>query len=352
MGDSSQTGEGSSSTASSYKSISPYDITSSDNPGCVISQVLLTNTNYLEWSAALRRALWARKKFGFLDGSISKPQGGSSLLTDWYVNNFMLVSWIMNTIDASIRSSIPNIEIAQQLWPHIRDRFSVVNGTRIQQLKGELATTYQKGMTISAYYGKLRTLWDELYAYDRPVACRCGKCTCPLAAEHERRQDNEQCHQFLLNLDAEVFGAARSHILAQEPLPNLHRARRVLPDLLLLPASHAAFAGGRDMILPDASRWFLVLIAAGPVTILNNATNWSAIPDHLRLLPAVVQPLWVPVVVYLPLPVAVVVVAHHRCRPMPLALYPWVFRRIMSLRPVRLPRLRPLVFLLTNGPPC
>ncbi|CAA0834222.1 Unknown protein [Striga hermonthica] len=134
----------------------------------------------------------------------------------------------MNTIDASVRSSIPNIEIAQHLWQHIRDRFSVVNGTRIQQLKGEIATTYQKGMTISAYYGKLRTLWDELYAYDRPVACGCGKCICPLEAEHENRKDNEQCHQFLLNLDAEIFGLARSQILAQEPLPNLHRVYSVM----------------------------------------------------------------------------------------------------------------------------
>lgn len=52
------------------RTISPYDLTASDNPGTVISRPALRGHNYDEWSASIRLALKARKKFGFVDGSI------------------------------------------------------------------------------------------------------------------------------------------------------------------------------------------------------------------------------------------------------------------------------------------
>lgn len=51
------------------RTISPYDLTASDNPGSLISQPLLRGPNYDEWATNLRVALVARKKFGFVDGS-------------------------------------------------------------------------------------------------------------------------------------------------------------------------------------------------------------------------------------------------------------------------------------------
>lgn len=62
--------------------ISPYDLTSGDNPGAVISSPLLNGTNYDEWAINLRMALSSRKKFGFIDGSIPKPAADSSNLED------------------------------------------------------------------------------------------------------------------------------------------------------------------------------------------------------------------------------------------------------------------------------
>ncbi|KAK2972757.1 hypothetical protein RJ640_019405 [Escallonia rubra] len=57
-------------------------------------------------------------------------------------------------------------EVAQDLWTDIKERFSVVNGPRIQQLKTELADCKQKGLTIVNYYGKLKILWDELANFE------------------------------------------------------------------------------------------------------------------------------------------------------------------------------------------
>lgn len=76
-----------------HKTISPYDLTSNDNPGAVISQPLLNGLNYDEWALNLRIALSSRKKFGFLDGSIPKPANDSPKLEDWTANNHLIVGY-------------------------------------------------------------------------------------------------------------------------------------------------------------------------------------------------------------------------------------------------------------------
>ena len=144
------------------KTISPYDIIANDNPGSLLTQIQLKRENYDKWARSLRTALRARKKFGFVDETIKQPTEKSPDLEDWWTNNSLLVSWIMNTIEPTLRSTISHMEVAQDLWIDIKERFSVANGPRIQQLKAELAECKQKGMTIVAYYGKFKKLWEEL----------------------------------------------------------------------------------------------------------------------------------------------------------------------------------------------
>jgi hypothetical protein len=110
------------------KTISPYDITSNDNPGSLLTQVQLKGENYDEWARALKIALRARKKFGFVDGFIERPDEESPDLEDWWTNNSLLVSWIMNTIEPSLRLTMSHMEVAQDLWEDIKERFSMVNG--------------------------------------------------------------------------------------------------------------------------------------------------------------------------------------------------------------------------------
>jgi len=74
--------------------ISPYDITTFDNPGLLITQVQLKGENYDEWASSIITALRVRKKFGFIDGSIKKPMDDSTNLEDWWTINSLLVSWI------------------------------------------------------------------------------------------------------------------------------------------------------------------------------------------------------------------------------------------------------------------
>jgi hypothetical protein len=64
------------------KTPSPYDLNSNDNPGSIITQVQLRGENYDEWSKAMRTSLRARRKWGFVEGTIKKPDEESPEMED------------------------------------------------------------------------------------------------------------------------------------------------------------------------------------------------------------------------------------------------------------------------------
>ncbi|KAF7813989.1 retrovirus-related Pol polyprotein from transposon TNT 1-94 [Senna tora] len=216
---------GGNAAASQHKTISPYDITSQDNPGLLITQVQLRGANYDEWARSLRTALRARKKFGFVDGTIEKPDDKSGKLEDWWTINSLLVSWIRNTIEPGLRSTISHVEVARNLWLTIKKRFSIANGPRIQQLKSELAECKQKGTSIMDYYGKLKRIWDELDDFEQLPTCKCGKCTCELNTTFEKRREDDKVHLFLMGSDVEEGEETK---VPPPRFPNVHGVEVVL----------------------------------------------------------------------------------------------------------------------------
>jgi hypothetical protein len=142
--------------------------------GNVITQVQLKGENYDECSRAIKTSLRARRKWGFIEGTITQPKKGSSDLENCWTVQSMLVSWVMNTVEPSLRSTISNQENVKDLWEDIKERFSIGNGPRVQQIKEELGECRQTKMTMVAYYGKLKTMWDELANYQRTPYCTCG----------------------------------------------------------------------------------------------------------------------------------------------------------------------------------
>lgn len=78
--------------SASRKKINPYDLSSGDNTGAIISHVLLKHDNYDDWTRELRTALHVRKKFGFVDGTIKHLAKDSSIIEDWWTNQSLIVS--------------------------------------------------------------------------------------------------------------------------------------------------------------------------------------------------------------------------------------------------------------------
>ena len=136
-------------TKTTRRTISPYDLSTNDNPGAVISQPLLNGRNYDEWAQNLRVSLSARKKFAFIDGTIPKPPIDSTDYEDWMANNHLLVTWIKLTIEPKLRSNISHKEEAKDLWD--QPRFALKSRARYQQLRASLATCRQSGSSVEDY---------------------------------------------------------------------------------------------------------------------------------------------------------------------------------------------------------
>ncbi|CAO2832488.1 unnamed protein product [Amaranthus hypochondriacus] len=62
--------------------------------------------NYTTWARTITLSLKARRKFVFIDGTITKPTEEAKLLNCVMVNS-MLVAWILHSIEPELSVSIP-----------------------------------------------------------------------------------------------------------------------------------------------------------------------------------------------------------------------------------------------------
>ena len=72
----------------------PFFLGPQDRPGDFITPTRLTANNYDRWVSDVQMALEGRRKFGFLDGTITTPTPPCTT-SKWSTIQAMLISWIM-----------------------------------------------------------------------------------------------------------------------------------------------------------------------------------------------------------------------------------------------------------------
>ena len=196
---------------------SPLYLHPSDNPGATITTCVFNGENYDMWEKAVKNALRAKNKLGIIDGTVNKPKGeNGNELNAWEACNSMIISWMFNVIDKSLHSSVAYVQTAKDMWEDLKERYAVGNAPRVHQLRSEIVNLKQEGMTVAAYYAKIKGMWDELNQY-----IEIPECTCGAAQAIVKSREDEKAHQFLMGLDDTTFGTVRSSILALDPLPTL-----------------------------------------------------------------------------------------------------------------------------------
>ncbi|CAM9000628.1 unnamed protein product [Rhodiola kirilowii] len=205
---------------------SPYYLHPSDHPGLFICPVIFIVDNYDEWVITMRNSLCAKQKLDFIDGSLNPPAASETTpptIDDWSMVISMLVSWVIQSIDSSLCSTITYFDNVKDLWDDLRQHFCVGNGPRKLQLRSEIARCRQSGLSVAAYYNTLKKLWDELAAHVPLRNYSCGKCTCNLNSFWTQEREEERVHQFLIGLDDVSFRTLRSNLMALDPMPPLNR---------------------------------------------------------------------------------------------------------------------------------
>lgn len=159
----------------------------------------------------MQRALQAKAKIGFINGSLPRPDPTDSLFSIWERCNDMVVSWLHNSIAASLRPSMAFVDDAYDIWNELQDRFKKPNKPKIYELKKALSNT------ISVYYGKLKAIWDELSIYD-PLTT----CTCENLKTRSNRYKRDCVIQFLKGLNYS-YSNIRVQVMLMEPLPAVNK---------------------------------------------------------------------------------------------------------------------------------
>lgn len=181
------------------ETFSPYTLHASDNLRTSLVSCLLKEENYPTWRCATTNALQAKSKYGFVDGSITRPSPRSPRTQKefaWIKCNSTVLSWIFNSLHPTLHDNVAFFMTAQVLWTNLEERFSQGNVPRIHQLKTEMLNTLHQGITVSAYYTKLKGIWDGLQTYSQVSLCTCGSAKA-LTAEKETKR----VHQFLMGLN-------------------------------------------------------------------------------------------------------------------------------------------------------
>lgn len=161
-------------------------------------------------------ALQAKRKLGFIKGTLKKPEETSPDLENWLTVNSMIVGWIRASIEPKVRSTVTYIMEAYQLWEDLKQRFSVGNTVRVHQIKAHLASCRQEGLSVLDYFGKLSKLWEELQVYQPIHACMCGA-----AAAIAKEREHEKIHQFVMGLDDSRFVNISTSVIGLDLLPSL-----------------------------------------------------------------------------------------------------------------------------------
>ncbi|XP_010424680.1 PREDICTED: uncharacterized protein LOC104709822 [Camelina sativa] len=204
-------------------SLSQQPILSADHPGLSIISLRLDETNYDDWSFAMHISFDAKNKIKFIDGSLPRPLITYPNFDLWSICNSMVNSWLLNSVSPQIYRSILRLKDATDIWRDLYGRFHMTNLPRTFNLIQEIQDLLQGSMSLSEYYTRLKTLWDQLDGSEEPDdPCICGK-----AARLQQKAERAKTVKFLAGLN-ESYAIVRKQIIVKKALPPLVEVYHIL----------------------------------------------------------------------------------------------------------------------------
>jgi hypothetical protein len=203
---------------------SPFYVHPGDGPSSVTVTPLLTGSNYHSWSRSMKRALGAKMKLDFIDGTLLVPTDAfDPSYRAWNRCNQLVSSWILNSVSESIAQSVVFLENAIDIWNELRERFSQGDLIRISELQQEIYALKQDSKTVTEFYSDLKLLWEELEIYLPIPNCSCRqRCTCESMRLARANHLLLYIIRFLTGLN-DNFSMVKSQILLMDPLPPLNK---------------------------------------------------------------------------------------------------------------------------------
>ena len=88
-----------------------------------LTGVILDKTNYSLWSQFMEMRIGARKKYGFITGTTSKPPAGDKTLETWLVENNRVKSWLIDSMSPALMQRFIRLQTTKEIWDAISKTF-------------------------------------------------------------------------------------------------------------------------------------------------------------------------------------------------------------------------------------
>lgn len=123
-----------------------------DHSGLQLISAQLNGVNFLNWSKSIKRALAARSKLELLDGTFPEPDSESKFYKRWLKVDYIVSTWICNSISKELVDAFSHIESTYKLWSALNQRFGESNGPKILKLQREIYAFRQGNLSVSMYF--------------------------------------------------------------------------------------------------------------------------------------------------------------------------------------------------------
>lgn len=147
----------------------------------------------------------------------------------WMRCDVMVKGWLTTTMDKDIRASVKYANTTTEIWNDLNERFGKESAPRAYELKQSLNVTRQDGASVSAYYMKLKKIWDKINVVLPTPRCSGNGCKCEVGKRLVELKEKERLYESLLGLDNE-FAVIRTQILAMKPTPTLNNAYHMVEE--------------------------------------------------------------------------------------------------------------------------
>ena len=86
----------------------------------------------------MHRSLKTKNKIAFLDGTISKPDISDATYQEWDQCNTTIFSWITDSLEDDIASSVMWMDSAKDVWDELRKRYFQGDAFPISHIQEEI----------------------------------------------------------------------------------------------------------------------------------------------------------------------------------------------------------------------
>lgn len=106
------------------------------------------------------------------------------------------------------------VDSAREIWLDLQQQYQQKNRPCIFQLCHELSNLTQDQQSVTTYFVKLKTLWNELLMYR--LFCSGGKCSCGGVKDLQAHFQIKHVMLFLMGLNGSL-SQSRTQLLLMEP---------------------------------------------------------------------------------------------------------------------------------------